>query len=135
VSTVVPEVVTVRLTEVLCDVLPPVPVTVMVDVPAVAVAPTVIVMVEEPEPGAAIDVGLKATVTFAGTPEADRATALLNPPETPVVIVTLPAPPWAIDVELGEAEIVKSGVGTVVTVRLTDVLCVVLPPVPVMVIG
>src|SRR5690349_18038926 len=36
VSTVVPEVVTVRLTGVLWVVLPPVPVTVLVDVPAVA---------------------------------------------------------------------------------------------------
>ena len=52
-----------------------------------------------------------------------------------VVIVTLPAPPWAIAVELGEAEIEKSGVGTAVTVRFTVVPCDVLPPVPVMVIA
>src|SRR5260370_16879320 len=66
------------------------------------------VIVELPEPGAAIEVGLKATVVPEGWPEADSATALLKPPETVVVMVTLPEPPWGIDVEAGEAEIAKS---------------------------
>src|SRR5713226_2995272 len=66
------------------------------------------VIVELPEPGAAIEDGLKATVVPEGWPEADSATALLKPPETVVVMVTLPEPPWAIEVEAGEAEIVKS---------------------------
>src|SRR5262245_7150440 len=131
VSGVVPDVVTVRLTDVLCVLLPPVPVTVIVDVPAAAEAETVIVIVAEPEPGAAIDVGLNDTVTPEGAPVADSATALLKPPETVVETVTLPEPPCAIDVEPGEAEIAKSGTGAVVTVRLTFVLCVALPPVPV----
>ncbi len=72
--------------------------------------PTVMVIVELPEPGAAIEVGLKATVVPEGWPEADSATALLKPPETVVVMVTLPEPPWAIEVEVGEAAIVKSAV-------------------------
>src|SRR3954469_2387003 len=59
--------------------------------------------------------------------------ALLKPPETVVEIVELPAAPFAIETELGDAEIVKSGVGTLVTVRLTVAVWVVLPPVPVMV--
>ena len=71
-------------------------------------APTVMVIVELPEPGAAIEVGLKATVTPVGWPEADSEMALLKLPETVVEMVTLPEPPWAIEVEDGEAEIVKS---------------------------
>ena len=49
---------------------------------------TVIVIVEVPEPGAAIDEGLKLTVTPDGMPDADNAIAELKPPETVVVIVT-----------------------------------------------
>ena len=59
--------------------------------------------------------------------------AELKPPETAVVIVELPAAPLAIDTELGDAEMEKLGVGTLVTVRLTVVVWVTLPPVPVMV--
>ena len=42
--------------------------------------PTVMVMVELPEPGAAIGLGLKLTVVPDGTPDADRLMALLKPP-------------------------------------------------------
>ncbi len=58
-------------------------------------------MVEEPDPGAAMDVGLKLMVTPAGWPEADKAIAELKPPETVVVMFEVPcrpAPPrpkWA----------------------------------------
>src|SRR3954467_4175787 len=37
--------------------------------------------------------------------------ALLKPPETVVEIVELPAAPFAIETELGDAEIAKAGVG------------------------
>src|SRR5882724_11399578 len=84
-------VVTVRVTVVVWVMAPPVPVMVIVEVPAVAEAATEMVMVELPEPRAAMEA------------------------------------------ELGDAEIVKSGVGTLVTVRLTVVVWVMLPPVPVMV--
>src|SRR5258708_7264086 len=83
---------------------------VMVGVPVAVPEPTEKVIVAVPAPGAAIEVGLKATVTPEGWPDADSATALLKPFETVVVIVEVPEPPWAIEPELGEAEIVKSGV-------------------------
>ena len=66
-------------------------------------------MVELPEPGAAIDAGLKLTVTPAGWPDAVKAMAELKPPEIPVVIVDVPLPPWTTETDPGEAEMVKSG--------------------------
>ncbi len=110
--------VTVRVTVVVWVVLPPVPVMVTVEVPRVAVEATVKVSVELPEPGAAIEDGLKEAVTPAGRPEAESAMAALKPPETAVVTVTLPVLPWTIEIEVGEAAIVKSGV--VVTVGVTE---------------
>ena len=103
--------VTVRVTVVVWVMPPPTPETVIVEVPAAVAAATVIVIVEVPEPGAAIEVGLKATVTPVGWPVAESATALLKPFKAAVVIVTLPAVPAAMEVEAGEAEIVKSGFG------------------------
>src|SRR5260370_1410572 len=84
---------------------------VIVEVPGAVAEPTVTVIVEVPAPGAAIEVGLKATVTPEGWPEADSATALVKPFETAVVIVEVPEPPCASDPELGEAESGKSGGG------------------------
>lgn len=69
------------------------------------------IAVEVPEPGEAMDAGLKPTVTPAGIPEAVRATAELNPPETAVVMVEVPLLPWTTETAVGEAEIVKAGVG------------------------
>ena len=57
-------------------------------------APTVMVMIELPEPGAGIVLGLKLTVVPVGTPEADRLIELLKPPLTVVVIVEVPGLPW-----------------------------------------
>jgi hypothetical protein len=68
------------------------------------------VTLEVPEPGAPIDVGLKPTVTPLGAPEALKATAELNPPDTAVVIVEPPLLPAATDTAVGEAEIVNAGV-------------------------
>ena len=51
-----------------------------------------------------IDDGLKPMVTPAGCPDAVNATAELNPPLTVLVIVELPALPWATVTEAGEAE-------------------------------
>src|SRR5437773_2137221 len=82
----------------------------MVYVPVAVVAPTVIVIVELPEPGAAIELGLKLTVVPAGCPEADSATAELNPPDTVVVMVEVPEPPWTMDFDVGFADMAKSGV-------------------------
>jgi len=71
---------------------------------------TVKVAVEVPDPGAAIDVGLKLTVTPAGAPDAVSATAALNPPEIAVVMVDVPLLPAATVTAVGEAERVKAGV-------------------------
>ena len=81
--------------------------------PATVVEATAIDAVELPEPGAAMDVGLKVTVTPVGWPLAVNATAELKPPDTVVVIVEDPLLPCATETEVGEAEMVKLGVGDV----------------------
>src|SRR5437764_13826064 len=95
--------VTARATVAVWVVLPPVPVMVTVAVPRVAVELTVKVSVELPEPGAAIEAGLKEAVTPAGRPEADSEMAELKPPETAVVIVEVPVPPCAMEAAVGAA--------------------------------
>ncbi len=67
-------------------------------------------MVEEPEPGAAIEVGLRVTVTPVGWPVAVRAIAELNPPPTEVLMVELPAWPWRTETAPGEDEMLNDGV-------------------------
>ena len=93
------------------------------------------VMVEVPEPGAAMDAGAKLTVTPVGWPVADKATAELNPPETATVTVDEPLLPCTTDTEAGDAEMVKSGVAAGFTVNVTVVVCIRPPPEPVTVIG
>ena len=53
-------------------------------------AETEMVMVEFPEPGAGMVCGLKLTVVPDGTPEAERLTALLKPPQMVLVMVDVP---------------------------------------------
>lgn len=101
--------VTVSETEVVLVKPPPVPVTVIVYVPVAVVEATAIVIVEVPAPGAAIDVGLKVTVTPVGWPLADNATAELKPPETELVIVEVPLLPCTTETEPGEADRLKLG--------------------------
>ena len=72
---------------------PPVAVTVTFAVPVAAVLLAVKVKVELPPPGAAIDAGLNAAVTPAGSPETDNETAELKPLLTEVETVLLPEPP------------------------------------------
>jgi len=91
---------------------------------------TAMVIVDVPEPGAAIDVGLKVTVTPVGWPLALKATAELKPPETVVVILEVPLLPCTTETEVGEAEMVKLGLAGAVTVNVTVVVSVVLPEVP-----
>jgi hypothetical protein len=82
--------------------------------PLAVVEATAMVMVELPEPGAAMDGGLKLTVTPAGWPLADSATAELKPSKAVVVILLVPLAPGAMVTEVGEPEIAKP-----VTVRVT----------------
>ena len=91
------------------------------------------VAVDVPEPGAAIVFLLKLTVTPEGWPEADKAIDELKLPVAAVVMVEVPLLPSATESEVGEAPIVKFA--GPVTVRLTVVVCVTLPPIPVTVIG
>lgn len=101
--------VTVRVTLAVCVTPAPVPATVIVYVPVAVVEATATFMVEVPEPGAAIDVGLKLTATPVGWPLADKAMAELKPSEMAVVIVDIPLLPCATVTELGEAETVNAG--------------------------
>jgi len=101
---------TVKETVVLWETPPPLALIVTVEVPVAAVLPAVNVSVELPEPGAAIDVGLKLAVTPAGSPLAERETAELKPPETVVETVVVFVPPCATDTVVGDAVRAKSGV-------------------------
>ena len=89
------------------------------------------VIVEEPDPGAGIEDGLKLTVVPEGWPEALSEIAELKPPETVVLIELVPEDPCATVTEVGEAAMVKLGVAPEVTVNETAVVCVWPPPVPV----
>ena len=113
--------VTVRATADVCVVLPPVPVTVIVYEPAATVEATAIVMVELPDPGAEIEVGLNPTVVPDGTPEADRLIELLKPLLMLVVIVDAPWLPWVIVRLDGEAAIVKLPLAVTVSVVVPDI--------------
>src|SRR3974390_1846536 len=90
-------------------------------------------MVEFPEPGPGIVWGLKVTVVPEGTPEADRLTALLNPPLMVLVMVTVPGLPCTTLSDDGEADSSKSTVATMVSISV--VVCLTPPPLPVMVMG
>lgn len=121
------------VTVVVCVTPPPVPVMVMVWFPVRPFLPTLIVIVDVPDPGAAMEVGLKVTVWALPCPEADKLMAELKPPETAVVIVTLPELFRATLIVLGDALMVKLGF-VPVTVSETVVVSTVLPDVPVTVI-
>jgi len=113
---------------------PPVPVIVMGYVPVFAERETVRLKCAVPEPGAAIDAGLKLVVTPEGTPDAESAIAELKLPLSAVVTVAYPLWPWSRYPEAGETEMVKLPATGAETVRLTVVVSVVDPDVPVIVI-
>jgi len=127
--------VTVRVTVAVRVRPPPVPVTVIGYTPVAVLEATVMVMVEVPEPGAAVEAGLKLTVTPVGWPLADKPIDESNPPDTVVVIVDVPLLPCTTETEVGEAETAKFAGTEAVTVRVTVVVCVMLSPKPVTVIG
>ena len=113
---------------------PPVPVIVMVRVPVAALRLTVMVIVEVPAPGAAIDAGLKLSVTLEPVTVPDRLTAELKPPLTAVLIVTVPVLEGETEIDVGDALRVKVGVAPGM-VSVTVVVSTVLPEVPVTVMG
>jgi hypothetical protein len=113
---------------------PPVAFTVTVNVPVVADLLALRVIVEVPEPGAAIDVLLNDTVTPLPSPDAESAIAESKLPDTAVVSATDPDVLWVTDNEVGEAVSVKPAATLEVTVSETVAVCVMPPPVPVTVI-
>ena len=86
-------------------------------------------IVEVPEPGAAIELGVNVTLCAPPSPEADNAIAESKPPETPVVIVEVPELLLATLIVVGDALMVKFGFEPV-TVSETVVVSAVLPEVP-----
>ena len=88
-----------------------------------------------PDPGVAMELGLKLTLKPPPRPEADNAIAELKLPEIAVVIVVLPDELLATVKLEGAAETVKPLGTAAVTVSETVVVWVNLPPVPVTVIG
>jgi len=123
---------TVTVTVAECVFVPSVPVTVTVYVPAATVTPTVTVNVAE-LPAVTL-VGLIAAVGPAGLTEVVKLT-VPDPPTAAVAIVLFPLPPvpWVNDIDVGFAEMVKSGVVVLVIVSDTVVVCVPLAAVPVIV--
>ena len=115
---------------VVCVTPPPVPVIVIVRLPVLPRELTWMVIVDVPEPGAAMELGLKLMVWPLPSPEADRLIAESKPPETAVVIVAVPELPLTTVTVVGDALMVKLGF-TPVTVSETVVVFVVLPDVPV----
>jgi hypothetical protein len=77
-----------------------------------------IVIVELPEPGAGIVLGLKLTVVPAGAPEAERLTAAWKLPTIVVVRVACPAAPVARPIDGGRVNM-KFGCTGAVTVSST----------------
>ena len=124
-----PVAVTVRLSVVLCDNEPDVPVTVTVLVPAAAVALAVSVSV-------LVDVvlaGLNDAVTPLGRPDAVNATVPVKPFTLPTVTVLVPFALCAMLSVDGDADSEKSAVAVVEIVNAIVVVCVSEPDVPVMV--
>lgn len=96
--------------------------------PVGADAAAAMVIVEFPWPGAAIEAGLKLTVTPLGWPVADNATAESNPEAMTLVIVEVTLKPSTTETEVGEAERVNFGGG--VTIKLKGALFVMPLPDP-----
>jgi hypothetical protein len=107
----------------------------MVLVPAFPLVFTLIVIVEVPEPGAAMVLGLKLADCAPPSPEADKVIGELKPLSTAVVIVNAPEFPVDTAILAGDAAMVKSASAGTVTVSVTVVRDVMLSPTPVTVIG
>jgi hypothetical protein len=113
-------------------VLPDVPVTVNAAFPVVAV----LLAVKVSTLLVVLLVGLKEAVTPLGKPEIVKVTEPVKPPDGVTMIVLVPpAAPRVIETDAGVAESVKLPLVDPATVRVTVVVAVKLPEVPVTVIG
>ena len=108
-----------RVTVVVWVIPPPFAVMVMEWLPIDPFLPTLTVIVEVPDPGAAMEVGVKVTVWAFPCPEADKVIAELKLPETAVVMVAVPEEFLATVIDAGEAETVNPAGAFAVTVRET----------------
>lgn len=79
--------------------------------------------------------GLNDAVTPVPRPLADSVTLPAKPLDGVMVMVVVPLDERVMVRLVGDADRVKLPAATVVTVRVTVVICVTLPPVPVTVIG
>ena len=86
-------------------------------------------MVDDPEPGAGMELGLKLTVTLLGWPLADKEMAELKPPEIVVVMVEWPEFPGSTVIDVGDALMAKLA-GALVTISETATTSVMPPDVP-----
>jgi hypothetical protein len=71
--------------------------------PSATPLPTLTFMVDVPEPGARMVLGLKSTVTPVGYPVDDKEMAESKPPEIAVVMVDVPELPLATLIDVGDA--------------------------------
>ena len=110
---------------------PPLAVIVIVRVPVVALEVVLMVIFDVPDPGAAIEVGLKVMVSPLPWPEAVKLMAELKVPDAVVVMVELPELPRVMESEVGEAESVNAAGDDEVTVSVIVAVSVMPPPVPV----
>lgn len=92
-------------------------------------------IVTDPPVAGIDDTGEKLTVAPPGCPEADSEIGELIVPVTVALILTPPELPLATVIEVGLALSEKSPLPLEVTVSVTVVVAVVLPEVPVTVIG
>lgn len=118
------------VTVVLCVTPSPVAVMVILWFPTNAFLLTFTVIVELPEPGAAMELGLKVTVCRPPSPVADKEIAESKPPDTRVVIVEVPEPGLATLIVAGDALRVNPSDDAPLTVSDTVAVSVVPPDVP-----
>ena len=118
------------MTVVVCVTPSPVAVIVILWFPTKAFLLTLTVMIELPDPGAAMELGLKVTVCRPPSPVADKEIAESKPPDTKVVIVELPEPGLATLIVAGDALRVKPLDVVPLTVSETVAVSVVPPDLP-----
>ena len=119
----------------MCVIPPQVAVIVIVRVPVAALDVVLIFIVEVPDPGAAIEDGLNVIVSLLSSPVAERLIGELKLPDATVLIATLPELPRTIEIDVGEAESVNAAGEDDVIVNEIVAVCVIPPPVPLILIG